>query len=295
MCSLMIASDESAEGRTACAAQSAEDKQRGQDSFAALVELGSAPKRPPEGVREMPAEKGIGLVIRKTDFSETSRIVTLFTREVGQIRALAKGGRRIRGAFESALDLLSVCSIVWLRKSPGALDLLTEAQLVERFPHLWRHLPCLYAGYHVAQLLGDFTRPYDAHPALFDAALTTLRHLGTTPVGWTLMRFEMTLLRETGFAPNLIACAVCHRDLSAEREAAASATRGGIVCLSCASKVAGTQRLSGPAVEALRALASDRLPRADAEVERAVRAFFNDYETHLLGWPPRTLAYLEGT
>jgi len=53
----------------------------------------------------------------------TSRIATLWTREFGKVRALAKGGRRLKSSFESALDLLTVCSIVFLRKSSGSLDL----------------------------------------------------------------------------------------------------------------------------------------------------------------------------
>src|SRR5919199_4375905 len=126
----------------------------------------------------MAAEKALALVVRTTDWSETSRIATLWTRELGKVRALAKGGRRLRSSFESALDLLTVCSIVLLRKSSGSLDLLTEAQVVRRFPRLRQDLGALYAAYYVAELLADWTEEYDPHPALFDAARDTLRDLG---------------------------------------------------------------------------------------------------------------------
>src|SRR5947208_11364723 len=101
----------------------------------------------------MPTEKAQALVLRTTDWSETSRIATLWTREFGKVRVLAKGGRRLKSAFENALDLLTLCSIVLLRKSSGGLDLLTEAQVVQRFPRLGQHLPALYAAYYVAELL----------------------------------------------------------------------------------------------------------------------------------------------
>src|SRR5947209_18920966 len=102
----------------------------------------------------MPAEKATALVLRTTDWSETSRIVTLWTRELGKVRALAKGGRRLKSNFEVALDLLTVCDMVLLRKSSGSLDLLTEARVQERFPHLTQELSALYAGYYVAEMLG---------------------------------------------------------------------------------------------------------------------------------------------
>src|SRR5207244_10092546 len=103
-------------------------------------------------------EKAKGIVVRTTDWSETSRIPTLFTREFGKVRALAKGGRRLKSNFDVAFDLLTVCRIVFIRKGNGGLDLLTEARLEEQFPMLRRNLPALYAGYYVAELLADGTQ-----------------------------------------------------------------------------------------------------------------------------------------
>src|SRR2546423_2056482 len=148
----------------------------------------------------MPAEKAVGLVVRTHDWSETSRIAVLFTREIGRVRVLAKGGRRLKSNFEVALDLLTVCRIVLLRKSSGGLDLLTEAQVAERFPALRTSLPALYAAYYVAELLAEGAEDYDPHPVLFDAALAALRDfgLGGPQVGSRLATFELTWLRELG-------------------------------------------------------------------------------------------------
>src|SRR6266513_5517661 len=99
----------------------------------------------------MSSEKATALVLRVVEFSETSSILTIFTREFGKVRGLAKGARRPKGPFESALDLLCLCRIVFLRKSSDALDLLTEAKLERRFRP--RDLSSLYAGYYVAELL----------------------------------------------------------------------------------------------------------------------------------------------
>ncbi len=126
----------------------------------------------------MAAEPALAIVVRGTDWSETSRITTLFTRAFGKVRALAKGGRRLKSNFDVAFDLLTVCQIMFIRKSHGGLDLLTEARMEEQFPALRRNLPALYAGYYVAELLADGTQDYDPHPPLFDAAVEMLRGLG---------------------------------------------------------------------------------------------------------------------
>jgi DNA repair protein RecO (recombination protein O) len=197
----------------------------------------------------MSAEKAQALVLRTTDWSETSRIATLWTREFGKVRVLAKGGRRLKSNFENALDLLTLCRIVFLRKSSSSLDLLTEAQVVERFPRLRSDLPALYAAYYIAELLSDWTEDYDPHPLLFDEALATLRTLGQSEakervpqgtgetamarpspplslppspplslIGPRLARFELVLLRELGYTPALTSCAICGREMPASAE-----------------------------------------------------------------------------
>ena len=131
----------------------------------------------------MAPEKATALVLRTTDWSETSRIATLWTRELGKVRALAKGGRRLRSSFENALDLLTLCSIVLLRKSSGGLDLLTEAQVIQRFPGLTLHLPALYGAYYVAELLEAGTEENDPAVQVPDLPRTTASlTIGGVPV-----------------------------------------------------------------------------------------------------------------
>jgi DNA repair protein RecO (recombination protein O) len=250
----------------------------------------------------MSTEKATGLVVRATDYSETSRIVTVWTREFGKVRALAKGGRRLRSNFESALDLLSVCSIVFVRKTSGALDLLTEARGVERFPRLRHDLPALYAAYYVAELLGDWTEDYDPHPGLYEEILATLRALGSpgVPTGPRLLRFEMVLLRELGYAPILEACAVCRRPVAAEADVPEGrASRltfdmnaGGIVCVDCATGRRGNVTISPMAWRLLTQLAGAGDSAATPEIWSELRRLMNQYICHLLGRRPRTMVYL---
>lgn len=65
-----------------------------------------------------------GWVLKGIDYSETSRIVTLWTKEKGKIRALAKGARRLKSPFENALDLLNLCRFQVIHKGGIRLTLL---------------------------------------------------------------------------------------------------------------------------------------------------------------------------
>jgi DNA repair protein RecO (recombination protein O) len=248
----------------------------------------------------MPAEKAEALVLRTTDWSETSRIATLWTREHGKIRALAKGGRRLKSSFENALDLLTHCSIVFLRKSSGSLDLLTEACVLQRFGRLHSDLSALYAAYYVAELLSDWTEDYDPHPPLFEEALATLHEVGMPsrqPVdaGLRVMRFEAVLLRELGYSPALDACASCGEALQGSGQWF-SAAAGGVVCPRCGPAAVRERRpLSQAGWDALRMLPAsgdDWRQIRQAGVRAEVRQVLSDYVTFRMGRRPRMLPYL---
>lgn len=187
----------------------------------------------------MAAEKAIALVLRAIDFSETSVIVTLFTREFGKISGLAKGGRRLKGPFESALDLLALCRVVFLRKSSDALDLLTEAKLERRFRVRQAGLRGLNAAYYVAELLRELTHDNDPHPELFDVADATLVALGSSgesPAHVTfehVLRFELAALRLLGHMPSLDTCAECGATIAATGRVSFGHTDGGVLCAAC--------------------------------------------------------------
>lgn len=183
----------------------------------------------------MPSEKADALVLRVIDFSETSAIVTLFTREFGKVRALAKGARRPKGPFESALDVLALCRIVFLRKASDALDLLTEARLQRRFRPAGRDLASLYAGYYIAELLGELTDDYDPHPELFDAAESTLSELAAgRTIAPLVLRFELTALRLLGHLPELDLCVECGVGVEPSGgRVAFGQLAGGVLCGRC--------------------------------------------------------------
>ncbi|HJZ93717.1 MAG TPA: DNA repair protein RecO [Gemmataceae bacterium] len=237
----------------------------------------------------MPAEKAVGIVVRTTDWSETSRIATIWTRELGKVRVLAKGGRRLKSNFEVALDLLTVCSIVLLRKSSGGLDLLTEARVEERFAGLRKDLRALYAGYYVAELLGDGTQDYDPHPALFEFSLDTLRKLSAGgDVPGLISAYELGWLGELGLRPVLDRCAVCQTvELPAER-LAFSPIAGGVVCPACAPAERDRRAMSRDALVAMQEFTAGELPPATGEV----RQLLGHYVSTVLGRRPRLLSYV---
>jgi DNA repair protein RecO (recombination protein O) len=244
-------------------------------------------------------ESATALVLRVVPWSETSFVVTLFTREVGKVRAVAKGGRRPKGPFESALDVLALCRIVFLRKSSEALDVLTEAKLLRRFRVQGRSLAGLYAGYYVAELLSELTDDYDPHPELFDAANETLAALpAEAAVARRLLRFELTALRSLGYLPSLSQCSECGRPLEAAPRITFSPMAGGLLCPACRAGKRQLIALSSAAWQALRVLSDPDDAWQQLEMEKStkseLRSVMNHYIAGLLHRKLQLHDYLAG-
>ncbi|MFM7109505.1 MAG: DNA repair protein RecO [Planctomycetota bacterium] len=254
----------------------------------------------------MPLERAEGLILRLHDFSESSRVVTLYTREFGKMRALAKGGKRLRSPFESALDLLTHARIVLVRKTGGALHLLTEAVQATRFGGLRDNLEGIHGGFLVAELLGDWTEENDPHPRLLDEALATLARLSAGTLSGeaaraAVARFESVLLWELGYRPELERCVGCTRKALAG-PLAFGFGHGGILCPVCRRDQRGWRELSDKAwkaaLELTRQAAGEEsgdgpLAACDGDTRRQVARWLGEYLGWIRGRRPRLMGWQE--
>jgi len=187
----------------------------------------------------MPAEQTDAIILRTFPWSETSLIANMYTRDFGKLAVIAKGARRPKSPFEAALDLLSICRVVFIGKSGDTLDILTEAKLQQRFRAGSRDLLRLYAGYYVAELLDRLTDKGDKQPEIFDLALATLRTLAQADldVRAIVLRFELQMLRCLGQLPTWNWCAQCGLEACSGQKqddgVVFGLLAGGVLCEKC--------------------------------------------------------------
>lgn len=248
-------------------------------------------------------DKSDAIVLRTIEFSETSLVVTLFTRDFGKLGALAKGARRPKGPFEGSLDLLAVCRVVVIRKASDALDLLTEAKLERRFratelPNLDVHgrLQRLYAGYYVAEMIRHWTDEGDPHPELYELTLDTIQRIdGDGPLATSLLFFELQALRLLGHAPGTQQCVACGGPLPLTGAQTFGLIAGGALCDRCRRQHRETKILSAESFSLLQHLLSPEAIRPEtipAGIYGELRTLLSRYITTMLGYAPRMSRYL---
>ncbi|MBA61876.1 MAG: DNA repair protein RecO [Planctomycetaceae bacterium] len=238
----------------------------------------------------MASEKTDAITIRIVDFSESSCIATLFTRDFGKIGAMVKGARRPKSSFESAIDLLTISRIVFIHKSSDSLDLLTEAKLQRRFRAATRSLPHLYAGYYIAELLDTLTQTGDPHPDLFELARETLIQLDELQDPLSLViRFELNLLRMIGQKPSFEKCTLCGGEISQQPRVSFGQLSGGVLCGKCRVGQSRVISMSWGVLEAMNlfSVCDTALPEVDPLVLGELRGVLNNYMANMMGRRPR--------
>lgn len=183
------------------------------------------------------------VVVRQSPLGEADRIVTLLSPQYGQIRAVAKGVRRMTGRLTGHLELLNH---VRVSLAEGRnLDVITEAQSLDGFPALRDDLGRLSVAMYMAELADGFAMPEDHGPPdaqgrgvyeLLVASLTRLENGG--PQDRLLPYFLVRVLALSGLAPEMSRCIECGRRLE-QRSHAYSASGGGMVCPDCVGGAPG--------------------------------------------------------
>lgn len=188
----------------------------------------------------MPLVNDRCICLRIIEYSETSQIVTLFSREFGIFRAIAKGAHRRTkvGAskFDGGMDFLELGDAVFTHDPARDLATLTEWTLKDGHLDLRNNLRGLYLGLFAAELVGVLIEEHDPHSDLFDKLATALTRLGTFRREQIFLAFELDLLRESGYLPEFnicVSCANSQRGLTPEDKVYFSPSRGGVVCRSC--------------------------------------------------------------
>lgn len=246
----------------------------------------------------MPLCKAEAIIIRLTDYSETSQVAALYTREFGRMSVIAKGAKRPRNNFEGRLDLLCHTRIVFAQKKRTTLHILTECKLVDRFRGLRADVERLYAALYAAELVREMTPIEESAPPIFDLLIGTIRALSNGEgVDLTLLLFEAQLLGLAGYAPRLAACAGCDAEPLKGKSIAYSPVVGGVLCRDCrgldpksvgvpSGALAVLERLTNGSV---RRTATVKLPRGMLTVLRKLmKATF----AHTLGHEPKLMRYV---
>ncbi|MBI1804609.1 MAG: DNA repair protein RecO [Ignavibacteriae bacterium] len=181
------------------------------------------------------------IVLKSMKYRETSKIVTLYTREFGKVSTIVKGARRAKSTFGSSLEPMSYVSVVFYKKQGRELQTLAQCDVITPFRKLAEDLEKMSVGVTIIELVSAVAHEEERNVALFNlvaTSLTTLNDVGKNSLN-LLYAFEVHLARILGFQPTFGRCISCGRPLSSQLspddEIVFHLDRGGPLCGNCAN------------------------------------------------------------
>lgn len=161
---------------------------------------------------EMPLRETEAIVLRTYRLGEADKIASLFTRQMGRLRAVARGALRPKGRYGGVLEPLSyVRAEIYDRENRDLLHL-NSVELIESFFSMQQDYRVQLAAQFLAEVGERLLPEREANERTFRLLVTVLRALKTSgEVTRPLLYFDYWVVRLGGFLPSFDACASCGR------------------------------------------------------------------------------------
>lgn len=145
------------------------------------------------------------VVLRTMEYGETSQIVTLFTRRHGRVTVMAKGARRPKSRFGSALQPMGYVQVVYYYKPGRGLQTLKESAHVQLLSSVANSMEKITVGLRIVELVRALTGDEEPNALLFNVLVQTLLHLDAAAerAPNVLPYFQLRLAAVLGFSPDI--------------------------------------------------------------------------------------------
>jgi len=138
-----------------------------------------------------------GIILKRTNFGEADRILTIYTKHYGKIRALAKGVRKITSRKGGNVEAFNHVSL-FLAQGRN-LDIVSEAEVINSFKSWRKNLRKVGLAYYFSELVDKLTPDGQANRVVFELLREFLGKIGQESESKLIRSFEEQLLEELGF------------------------------------------------------------------------------------------------
>ena len=149
-------------------------------------------------MQTMQSVKAAGIILKRRDFGEADRILTVFSQKMGKISVLAKGVRKITSRRAGNVELLNRV-LMYLHKGKN-FWILTEAVSIDTYQKLKEDLTLSTYAYHIIELVDKLTAENQENFILYDHLINLLERLSKNPRQILIRAFEVKILSNLGFA-----------------------------------------------------------------------------------------------
>jgi DNA repair protein RecO (recombination protein O) len=227
-------------------------------------------------------QKCEGIIIRTTDYGETNKIITLYTREWGKIGVMARGAKKPKSRLSSITQLFT--HGYFLVQRGTGLGTVQQGEMITSFRSIGEDIFLTAYASYIVELTDKCTEDRKPNPFHFELLFQTLNYLNEGYEPDILMNiYEMKMLNVMGMNPILNQCSVCG---STDGHFSFSIREGGFICHRCLDKDPYHLKLLPATVKLLRLFYYFDLSRlgsisikeeTKSELKKVITAYYEEY------------------
>ena len=155
------------------------------------------------------------IVLNKIDYGDSSKIVSLYTKEFGRISAIIKGARSSKSKIGRIVDVMNYIDIILYKKDSRQVQLITQADLILHYTKIKNDLNKLKYASAVLELVYNLTPEGEVNYKIFKGVVRifSLMESSDEQTGILLLKFILFFIKETGFELQIDKCMYCGREL----------------------------------------------------------------------------------
>jgi DNA repair protein RecO (recombination protein O) len=194
----------------------------------------------------MSITKTEAIVLKGLKFGDSSKIVTLYTKDYGKIKVIAKGIRKPKSRLAGTLETFFHIHIVFYKKTTTEIYLLSQSEIMQPFRKITKDLNRYAFASAALELLDKLITGEERNEKIFELTLGTLSFMETClpkSVEKSFLFFALRLADILGYKPKFDRCISCSQAIP-DRLILFSPDKGGIICRRCATQDQAYLRLS---------------------------------------------------
>jgi DNA repair protein RecO (recombination protein O) len=227
-------------------------------------------------------QKCEGIVIRSTDYGETNKIITLYTREWGKLGVMVRGAKKPNSRLSSITQLFT--HGYFLVQRGTGLGSVQQGEMITSLRGIGEDIFLTAYASYIVELTDKCTEDKKPNPFQFELLFQTLNFMNEGYDPEVLVNiYEMKMLNVIGLYPILNQCSVCG---SADGHFSFSIREGGFICHRCLSTDPYHFKISQATVKLLRLFYYFDLSRlgnisvkeeTKAELKKVISAYYEEY------------------
>lgn len=182
----------------------------------------------------MPLHTTEAFVLRTYSLAEADKICVFLTRDLGKVRGVAHGARKMKSRFGSSLEPFTEVALTYFQKEGRDLMSVSTCEIVHsHFNSAASDIEIASAFSYMAELLTEFLPDHEPNEKLYRLVAASLEAIEAGhDLQHVLRYFESWLLRLVGFFPDPSRCGACGAEVAAD-ESAFLTPEGAPRCVAC--------------------------------------------------------------